>query len=514
MDYDAIVVGCGHNGLVAGFYLAKSGLRVLALERGEKVGGLASTDELIPGFHFTTYGHSFVMFHTEILNDMRLFDYGLQINSYDPGSFQPFRSGKHLLYWSDYERTIESIAQISPKDAEAWPLWLEYHARMGAMFEPYLLTEPPTLGEMARRFEGTPDEELFNRMITGTIRGFLDDLFESEEMKASVIATFDSGSTDAPGAMLYWAFHSAASAGLAAQGLNGYPKGGMGAVAKALGESAADAGLEVRTNAEVDKIMVRDGQAVGVRLANGDEISARVVLSNADPQRTLLGLVGREELDAEFVTRMERVHSVAGYFKLHCACSGLPDWSALPGDTLLPQHYAQTRILHSIDTLDEAWYAARRGQIPEECSLGIISPTVHDPDSAPPGHYCISIWGEFAPTRLREGTWDEMGKVAADRLIGQVAEVAPNFPDIVEDWYLITPESMVDRFGMTVGHMHHTDMTLDQMLSQRSAPGMSGYETPVRGLYLGGSGCHPGGGVTGLPGRNSAMAALKHLGQL
>ena len=514
MDYDAIVVGCGHNGLVAGFYLAKSGLRVLALERGEKVGGMASTDELIPGFHFTTYSHSFVLFHTQILDEMRLLNYGLEIDSRDPGFFQPFRSGKHLLFWRDYERTIESISQISPRDAQAWPRWLEYQARMGEMFSPYLLSEPPTLGELARRFEGTPDEELFYWMVTGTTRGFLDDIFESEEMKASVIATFDTGSTDAPGALLYWAFHNAAASGLAARGLNGYPKGGMGAVAKALGQSATDAGLEVRTNATVDRILIRDGQAVGVRLADGDEVSARVVLSNADPQRTLLGLVGREKLPTDLVSRLERVHSVAGYFKLHCACHGLPNWKALPGNSLAPHHYAQTRILHSIDTLDEAWQSARQGQIPKECSLGIISTTVHDKTSAPPGHYCISIWGEFAPMRLREGNWSEMREVAAENLIGQVAELAPNFPDIVDDWHLVTPESIEQRFGLTAGHMHHTDMTLDQMLSQRPVPGWSDYRTPVQGVYLGGSGCHPGGGVTGIPGRNAAMAVLKDLGQL
>ena len=510
MDYDAIIVGCGHNGLVAGFYLAKAGLRVLALERTGKVGGMAATDELIPGFNFTTYGHSFVLFHGDILDDMRLMEYGLEVDSYDPGSFQPFRTGRHLSFWSDYEQTLESIARVSPHDAEAWPRWLEYHARLGAMFAPYLLTGPPTLGEMARRFEGTEDEELFNWMITGTTRGFVNDFFESEEMKASVIATFDSGTTDAAGALLYWAFHGAASAGLSARGISGYPKGGMGAVAKALGRSATETGLEVRTNSDVERILVRNGEAVGVRLTDGSEVSAPVVLSNSDPQRTLLGLVGREQLPPEPVRRLERLHSDAGYFKLHCACHGLPEWKALDGDDLASHHFAHIRICESLDVLDEAWHRARRGLIPKEQALGIISTTVDDPSSAPPGHYCISIWGEFAPMRLREGSWDQMTEVVAERLIDQLTVLAPNFRDILDDWYLITPESMADRFGLTAGHMHHTDMTLDQVLSQRPAPGW----TPVEGLYLGGSGCHPGGGVTGLPGRNAAMAVLKDRGQL
>jgi len=475
---------------------------------------MAATDELIPGFHFTTYGHSFVLFHSDILDDMQLMDYGLQVDSYDPGSFQPFRTGKHLSFWSDYEQTLESIARISPRDAEAWPRWLEYHARLGAMFAPYLLTEPPTLGELARRFEGTEDEELFYWMITGTTRGFVNEIFESEEMKASVIATFDSGTTDAAGALLYWAFHSAASAGLSARGLSGYPKGGMGAVAKALGQSATEAGLEVRTNADVERILVRDGEAVGVRLSDGTEVSAPVVLSNSDPQRTLLGLVGREELPPALVRRLERIHSDAGYFKLHCACHGLPEWRALDGDDLSSHHFAHVRICESLDALDEAWHRARRGLVPREHALGIISTTVDDPSSAPPGHYCISIWGEFAPMRLREGSWDQMTEVVAERLMDQLTELAPNFRDIVDEWHLVTPESMADRFGLTAGHMHHTDMTLDQVLSQRPAPGWADYRTPVQGLYLGGSGCHPGGGVTGLPGRNAAMAVLEDRGQL
>ncbi|HJN94078.1 MAG TPA: NAD(P)/FAD-dependent oxidoreductase, partial [Dehalococcoidia bacterium] len=406
MDYDAIVIGCGHNGLVAGFYLAQAGLRVLALEQSDKVGGMASTDELIPDFHFTTYGHSFVMFHTKILDDMRLLDHGLQTDVRDPESFQPFLSGKHLLFWGDYERTVDSIAQISPRDAEAWPRWLEFHARIGAMFAPYLLTEPPTLSELARRVEGTADEELFYWLITGTIRGFLDDFFESEEMKTATIATFDSGSTDAPGALLYWAFHSAASAGLAARGLTGYARGGMGAVARALDQSAQNAGLEVRTNAAVEEILTRDGCAVAVRLADGTEVSARALVSNVDPQRTLLGLLPPETLSAEFETRLRRVHAIAGYFKLHCACHGLPDWTALPGEDPLPHQYAQARICESLDTFDEAWYSARRGLIPKEYSIGVVSTTVHDPSTAPPGHHCISIWGEFAPMRLREGSWE------------------------------------------------------------------------------------------------------------
>lgn len=514
MDYDAIVIGCGHNGLVASYYLADAGLKVLALEQTEKVGGMASTDELIPGYHFTTYGHSFTLFHTKIMDDMRLLERGLQMDVKDPGYFHPFRSGKELTIWGDFERTLESIAAISAHDAEAWPNWLATNARMGAMFEPYLLTDPPSIGELAQKFEGTEDEELFYRLITGSVRGFVDEFFESEELKSSVIATFDSGSTDAPGALLYWAFHTATSAGLAARGLSGYPRGGMGAVAKVIGEAAAEAGVEIKTNARVESVIVREGRSVGVRLTDGTEVSARVVVSNVDPKMTLLGFVGRDHLDADFADRLQRVRAVAGYFKLHCACHGLPEWDAAPGAGPLPIHYAQTHILDSIDVYDEAWYDARRGRIPRRFAMSMISSTVHDPTTAPPGHHCISLWGEFAPMNLAEGSWDEMAEIVAQRMIGQVAELAPNFSEIIDDWYLVTPESVAERFGLTAGHMHHTDMTVDQMLARRAISGWSDYRTPVDSLYLCGSGCHPGGGVTGEPGHNAAMAVLKDLGQL
>ncbi|MDP6758863.1 MAG: NAD(P)/FAD-dependent oxidoreductase, partial [Chloroflexota bacterium] len=455
MDYDAIVIGCGHNGMVAAYYLADAGLKVLALERNDKVGGMASTDELIPGYQFTTYGHSFTMFHTKIMDDMRLLERGLHMDVKDPGYFHPFPSGKELTLWGDFEKTLDSIAAISPRDAEAWPDWLATNARMGAMFEPYLLTEPPSLGELARKFEGTEDEEIFYRLLTGSVRGFVDDFFESEELKASVIATFDSGTTDAPGALLYWAFHTATSAGLGARGLSGYPRGGMGAVAKVIGEATEEAGVEIKTNAGVESVIVRDGRSVGVRLSDGTEISARVVISNVDPQRTLLGLVGRDELDPDFAERLDRVRGVAGYFKLHCACSGLPEWTASPGAGPLPIHYAQTHICNSLDIYDEAWIEARHGRIPRRFSLAMISTTVHDPTTAPPGKFCISIWGEFAPMRLAEGSWDDMAAVAAQNMIDQVAEHAPNFPDLVDDWSLVTPESIAERYGLTHGHMHH-----------------------------------------------------------
>ncbi len=508
MDYDAIIVGCGHNGLVAAHYLAAGRLRVLALEQQDKVGGLCITDELFPGYQVSTYPHNFGLFHPQILADMRLVEHGVETFRGDPSSFHPFLSGSHLLFWRDLDATLESIGRISAHDAAAYPRWLELSARSAAMFAPFLLTEPPSLGELAQRFEGTDDEELFYRLLTGTARGLADELFESEEVKISVSSTLDSGSTDAPGALLYWAFHNAVTGLMSATGSGGYPRGGMGAVTQAMQRSVEAAGVEVRTSAPVDRILVRDGVAVGVRLGDGTEVSARAVLSNADPKRTFLRLVGPEALAADFVASVQRLHAHAGYIKLHCATHALPDWNVLPGEGPLDHHYAQTRMVDSLDTIDHSWAYARTGRLPNDFLMGMISTTLHDPSSAPPGHYVLTIWAEYGPVRLREGTWEDAGRLLTERIINRVAAHAPNFPDIIDDTYLVTSHEIEDRFGLIDGSMHHIDMTPDQMLSRRPLPGWSNYRTPVDHLYLCGSGCHPGGGVTGTPGHNAAMAVL------
>ena len=229
MDYDAIIIGCGNNGLVAAFYLARAGCAFWGSSATPRSAALARPDELIPGFHFSTCAHSFVLFHPKILQDMRLESYGLHVYNREPEMFQPFSSGKHLLFSNDLDRTLESIGRISRHDAASYPRWTKFWADAGQMFEPYLLTPPPTFGEFARKFEGTAREDLFHKLVMGTTRGILDEYFESDEMKAATVSTYDSGSTDAPGALLYRAFHASVSNQLAAIGKVGYPKGGMGA---------------------------------------------------------------------------------------------------------------------------------------------------------------------------------------------------------------------------------------------------------------------------------------------
>ena len=512
MDYDTIILGCGHNGLVAAYYLARAGLNVLALEHNDKVGGACATDELIPDFHFSTCAHSFVLFHPKILSDMRLVeDHGLHVHSREPEMFQPFKSGRHLLFSNDTDKTIESIATVSPHDAAAYPKWTEFWANAGAIFEPYLLTTPPTFGEFARKFEGTSQEDLFYKVVTETTRALVEEYFESDEMKAATIKTFDSGSTDAPGALLYWAFHASVADQLNDMGMVGYPTGGMGAVATALKTSAEAAGAEIRTNAGVARVIIQDQKAVGVELQDGTDISAQVILSNADPRKTFLKLVGSDHLNPHFVQRVRNLHADAGYMKLHCAMSDLPEWKVLPGVGPLPHHYAQAQILSSLDVLDTAWHSARTGHLPREYSLGVVCPSLYDTSAAPLGHYAMSVWVEFAPIRPYGQNWDGFRAQTAETIINQVEEYAPNFGRVIDDWFLHTPQDIEERAGITDGSMHHIDMTPDQMLSLRPLPECSAYRTPIPNLYLCGSGTHPGGGVSGMPGHNAAEAVIQDL---
>ncbi|MDE2766857.1 MAG: NAD(P)/FAD-dependent oxidoreductase [Chloroflexota bacterium] len=509
MDYDAIIIGCGHNGLVAAFYLARAGLRVLALEQAAKVGGAATTDELVPGFHFSTCAHSFVLFHPQILDDMQLVERGLRVFQRDPVQFHPFADDQCLLTWNDPERTRESIARFSRHDADAYASYGDFWQRAARLFDPYLLDSPPTLGEFLRAAEDTPYAQVAHTLVTGTRRQLLDEYFESPRVKASLGTTFDAGSTDNAGGLLYFAFAAALSTRLSERGFAGFPQGGMGAVTRLLRQAAESAGAEIRVATPVESVHVVNGSVRGVALVDGSVITARVVLSNADPRRTFVRLVAAEHLSASFQRSVRGLRLNAGYLKLHCATTGLPEWRAAPGDG--PQHRANVRLCESLGDIDRAWSAARTGRMPTAPVLGLVCPSVYDSSVAPVGRHTISIWVEYAPVGLSRAGWEARRQETTDALIAQVARYAPNFPDIVSDAYLHGPPEIEARAGMTRGNMHHVDMTIDQMLGARPLPACAGYRTPLQGLYLCGSGCHPGGGVSGVPGYNAARTVVRDL---
>jgi phytoene dehydrogenase-like protein len=286
----------------------------------------------------------------------------------------------------------------------------------------------------------------------------------------------------------------------------------MGAVMDAMRRAAENAGAEIETSSPVKRVLIREGRVVGVEKADGTEITARVVMSSADPRLTFLGLVGADNLPGKFVDAVRKLRAVAGYMKLMCATDGLPDWTALPGTEQQPHHFAHARICESLEHIDRAWIDARAGLVPSACVLGVVTHTLYDDEMAPSGRHAISIWAEYAPIRPVGSSWDEVRDRVGRDLIAQVGKYAPNFPEIVEQSRLHSPADIESQAGITDGSMHHIDMTVDQMLARRPVAGWSDYRTPVTSLYLCGSGCHPGGGVTGLPGHNAAHAVISDLG--
>lgn len=509
-QYDAIVVGAGHNGLVAAWYLANAGLRVLVLERRELVGGACVTEELWPGYRIHTCSYVCHVLQTKVIEEMGLRRHGFEVYHLDPGSFRPFPDGRHLLGWDDEARLAEEIAKFSPRDAEAYPRFRAMRERLVGLLYPYFLTQPPTLAELVDRYRGTPDEALLERLLFGSVTDLLDEHFESSEVKAGLVTAHDAGDPSAPGSLFSAAYIWTSV--FQPDENSGIVRGGMGGITQAMARSAEALGVEIRTGAEVAQILVEAGRATGVRLAGGETLRSRLVLSNADPKRTFLRLVPRAALDPALVARVERLKTEVAFLKFHAALRELPDFSAYLGRDHDPRYLAHVRICPSVEYYRQSWADAQNGRYSRCPVMSVQIPSVYDPTLAPPGEHVMSIWVQFAPVQPATGTWDELREEAAEYLIDVLEQYAPNLRRVIRHRVLFTPQDIERRVGMTDGNIRHLDMVHGQMLNSRPLPGWSDYRTPVDGLYLCGSGAHPGGEVTGAPGHNAAHAVLADLG--
>ena len=505
--YSAIVVGAGHNGLVAANYLARAGSRVLVLERRDFVGGACITEELFPGFRVSSCSYICYLLQGKVIDELELRRHGFEVHSLDPVRFQPFPDGRHILSWHDDERTAEEIGRISPADAARFPDWIGFWERAAGILHRYFLSEPPTLAQVAESVRGTADEPVFERMLTGNMKDLVEEHFESEVVRGAFIDAQDAGDVRAPGSIMAVAYMRCS---LFTDHRNlGIPRGGMGGITQAMERAARAHGVEIRTGVEVERIAVRNGRATGVVLEGGEEIEADVVLSNADPKRTFLTLVEPGELEPEFVRSVGWLKTNVSYLKFHCALRELPDFSAYLGDGYDQRYLAQVKICPSVDYFERSWQDARSGR-PSSCPVMHIQiPSVYETSLTPPGQHVMSVWVMYAPVRLREGSWDDAKQEVGERLIDTVAEYAPNFRDAIIDWELFTPVDLERRVYLTDGNIRHLDITSQQMLAQRPNRQLSSYATPIEGLYLCGAGTHPGGEVTGAPGHNAAHAVLR-----
>ncbi len=526
--YDAIIVGGGHNGLVAAGYLAKERLKVLVLERRPIVGGACVTEELIPGHRVTRTSYVCSLLLPEIIRDFRLKEYGFQVLVPEPHSFYPHPSGRYMLWSADEEKTKREIAKYSERDAAAFSKFQADLADLQPFVDEILRTTPPMFpprglrelfefGKLGRKMLKLGDARLkhFLELMTASCYDYLSKRFESDEVMAALAINGLIGTCVGPmtpGSAAVMLHHSIGGTIEGQTGAWGYVRGGMGGLADAFLKSVQDLGVEVRTNVEVKRFLIRDGVCRGVVLANGDEIHGRLVASNLDPRRTFLSLVEKGVLDAEFVQAIRNFRVQGSSIKVNCALSELPDWKAIPGqDPRAPHQQAMFELAPSIEYLERAYDDLKYGRPSKRPMIdGNIASTMDD-SLCPKGHHVMSLFVQYGPYKLKEGTWDQIREKVGDDIIDTMAEYAPNIKKAIIAREVLSPYDLETIFGLTEGNIFHGEMTPDQLFFLRPVPRWANYRTPVRGLYLCGSGAHPGGGVMGAPGRNCSREILKDL---
>jgi phytoene dehydrogenase-like protein len=523
MTYDAIIVGAGHNGLVCAAYLARAGRKVLVLESRELVGGCAVTEEIWPGYRVSTASYLASLMQEKVVRDLELARFGYLVDAKDPAFFSPFPDGRHLFMWQDRAKTLAEIAKFSKRDAETYPKYEDHLERLAVVAESLLLTTPPNFPpqragdyveylKLAGRLRGLSKREMIGlvKIFTQSAADFLDEWFESEQLKVTLATDGVIGANGGPRSpgTAYILLHHCMGGVNGHRGLWGFVRGGMGSVSNAIADSARSRGVEIRTSAPVEKILVREGRARGVVLKGGEEIFASIVASNLDPRRTFLHLLDAGDLDAEFLDGIRKFRSEGTSLKMNLALRGLPEFKAYAGAPG-PHHKATMHICPSVEYIELAWDDAKYGRPSRSPLIEMTIQTMYDPSLAPAGHHIMGIFLQYAPYTLRDTTWDEQREPYSERILDVIEEYCPNIRSIVVERQTLSPLDLERRFGLTGGNIFHGEMSLDQMFVLRPVAGWARYRTPVRGLYLCGSGAHPGGGVMGAPGHNAAREILR-----
>jgi phytoene dehydrogenase-like protein len=522
-SFDVVIIGAGHNGLVTAAYLARAGQRVLVLESRELVGGCAVTEEIWPGYRVSTASYLSSLIQEKVVRELELEKHGYIVDAKDPAFFSPFPDGRHLFMWQDRAKTLAEIAKFSKRDAEAYPKYEAHLERLAIVVESLLLVTPPHFPpkrisdfieylKLTGRLRGLTKDETVGlvKIFTQSAADFLDQWFESEELKVTLATDGVIGANGGPKSpgTAYILLHHCMGGVNGHRGLWGFVRGGMGGVSNAIANSARSHGASIRVNAPVQKIVVKSGSAHSVVLDSGEEIQARIIASNLDPRRTFLKLMDSGDLPTEFLDSIRAFRSEGTSLKMNLALSGLPEFTALPGSPG-PQHKATMHICPSVEYIERAWDDAKYGAPSRWPLIEMTIPTMYDPSLAPPGHHIMGIFLQYAPYTLKGTTWDEQREPYTERVLDVIEEYCPNIRSIVVERQTLSPYDLEKRFGITGGNIFHGEMSLDQMFVLRPVAGFANYRTPVKGLYLCGSGAHPGGGVMGAPGHNAAREILK-----
>jgi phytoene dehydrogenase-like protein len=528
--YDAVIIGAGHNGLTAGAYLARAGYSALVLERRDIVGGCCVTEEIVPGCRASTTSYIASMLRPEVIRDLRLADHGLRMVPCDPALQVPFPDGHLVSWWSNRDQVVEELRKISPKDAATFVRVDDSLKKLARYLQPFFLEPPPEPGTQSfdgwsdlfragKRFRGISSAEISQLVsfLTGSLGDFLDRNYESEKIKTLFLANNvygKHGGPYQPGTALGLLFHLLSGGEQEQQGFYGHVMGGMGSITSAMAKAARAFGTEIRTSSPVLQIDSRDGRVRSVILGDGTEIRARVVLSNADPKRTFLGMVPERDLPADFVHAIRGIKMDGPCAKVNMVLAEEPRFTGTPA-SYAPQQRSLFTLIPSLEFAERCYDIAKFGEIPEQLWVDCVIASNADPSLAPAGRHVMTCFVQYVPYKLRQGacygTWDDNRELLGDCVVKKIAEYAPNVPGAIVARQVLTPLDLERTYGLTEGNIFHGDLNLEQLFFNRPVAGWSQYRTPIAGLYLCGAGAHPGGGVTGAPGHNSAHQVLRDL---
>jgi phytoene dehydrogenase-like protein len=524
--YDAIVIGAGHNGLTAAAYLARAGYSTLVLERRDIVGGCCVTEQIAPGCRASTASYIASMLRPEVIRDLRLADHGLRMVPCDPALQVPFLDGQLVSWWASRDQVVEELRKISPRDAGTFVRVDDNLKKLARYLQPFFLEPPPEPGtrsfdgwsdlfRVGKRFRGISATEISQLVafLTGSLGDFLDRNYKSEKVKTLFLANNvygKHGGPYQPGSALGLLFHLLSGGEHEQQGFYGHVMGGMGSITSAMADAARAFGAEIRIGSSVQQIDSRDGRVRSVVLEDGTEIRARVVLSNADPKRTFLGMVPESDLPSDFVHAVRGIKMNGPCAKVNMVLAEEPRFTGTPS-SYDPQQRSLFTLVPSLEFAERCYDMAKFGEIPEHLWVDCVIASNADLSLAPAGKHVMTCFVQYVPYKLRQGTWDENREPLSDRVVKKIAEYAPNVPSAIIARQVLTPLDLERTYGLTEGNIFHGDLNLEQLFFNRPVVGWSQYRTPISGLYLCGAGAHPGGGVTGAPGHNCAHQVLRDL---